>query len=305
VSYGIRSISGSTAGATGFVDGYGPNARFYNPKAVVVEPNDPHLLYIADYYNNAIRRLDLDTGYVDTLVSGLASHPFHIAIDANYIWVTTRGGSDDNNPFHMAGPYMVYSLGRDGSIIASVSDGNCWGAIAKDPASANWIVKGSLMAYTTGWGVLSGSGGSWSITHENGLHDGAYGADAGMISVGTRVWRQHEYMYPSGNRFSDGWTIASPYLTTAVPREFVLSPWSPDGYYDLIGCGDTGAQLFVHRVTDSTYVENFSLNLGFSVTNFRGIATIPGSQTFLFSGLNQIWMANFVGGWMTRAQWLD
>jgi DNA-binding beta-propeller fold protein YncE len=53
--------------ATGFLDGVGPSARFNGPSGAVLS-SDNRYLYIADTFNALLRRLDVQTGEVRTLL---------------------------------------------------------------------------------------------------------------------------------------------------------------------------------------------------------------------------------------------
>ncbi|MGH9826656.1 MAG: SMP-30/gluconolactonase/LRE family protein, partial [Blastocatellia bacterium] len=60
----IQTIAGS--GVPGFADGAGTSARFNTPTGIALSP-DGKFLYVADFGNNLIRRVDLATSMVDTL----------------------------------------------------------------------------------------------------------------------------------------------------------------------------------------------------------------------------------------------
>lgn len=70
----VSTLAGGTA--TGFANGVGTAAAFNGPRAIAIAPNND--LYIADYYNNAIRKIDT-AGNVTTVagstVSGISDGP--------------------------------------------------------------------------------------------------------------------------------------------------------------------------------------------------------------------------------------
>jgi len=61
----VELIVGNSA--TGFVDGVGVAARFNGPSGAVLSP-DGRTMYVADTFNSLLRRLDLQTGEVRTLL---------------------------------------------------------------------------------------------------------------------------------------------------------------------------------------------------------------------------------------------
>jgi hypothetical protein len=70
----VTTIAGS-AGVTGTDDGVGVAARFNSPSALYV---DGTILYIADYTNNLIRKMDLGTGSVTTLAGAAGSSDYYV-----------------------------------------------------------------------------------------------------------------------------------------------------------------------------------------------------------------------------------
>jgi len=61
---GETSTLAGTAGAQGSIDGIGPTAQFYLPYGITTDGTN---LYIADTYNNTIRKVVIATGAVTTL----------------------------------------------------------------------------------------------------------------------------------------------------------------------------------------------------------------------------------------------
>lgn len=68
----VATIAGNYSGASGFVDGTGPNARFYLPRSLDFTSDGTKVL-IADRNNNKIRMLDVATRQVTTLAGAYAS----------------------------------------------------------------------------------------------------------------------------------------------------------------------------------------------------------------------------------------
>lgn len=82
----VTTVAGAP-GVVGFADGIGAAAQFGSPKALAADGED--VLYVADAFNNAIRRITLSTGEVTTIV-GLAaglSTPQGLAVDAQYVYI--------------------------------------------------------------------------------------------------------------------------------------------------------------------------------------------------------------------------
>ena len=291
----IVSIAGSPAGAADYVEGSGPDARFDGPRGIALDPLDDHLLYICDYNNDAVRTLNLNTGAVSTLVGSLATHPYHVAADDDWIMVTGRGGPDDNNPVNLAGPYRIWAIARDGTIDGEHTPAACPGTIAKLPATGYWWGKYPVLDYSSGWARLSYSGGTFTLADDGLLNDSAYATDCGMAAVGTRVWKQHDYGGFSRDDTSDFYYHPD---ANAHVREYAPSPWPPTGQYALLGPCDAGIQQLV--VTDTDFIGHSIIGLGFDATAFYGVASMAASGNLLFSGVNQIWMTDLTGSWHTR-----
>lgn len=91
-------------GEKGGVDGSASVARFNYPYGLV---NDGHYLYVADSGNSAIRKVDLKTFHVTTLMgnlmifgsrdgdqkTGLLYHPYGLVLDGNYLYVADTGNA--------------------------------------------------------------------------------------------------------------------------------------------------------------------------------------------------------------------
>ena len=69
----VTTIAGSSAGSAGFADGIGTNARFYYPYGIAVDTNGN--VFVGDYYNYRVRKLDPLTKTVSTFAgSGAAGY---------------------------------------------------------------------------------------------------------------------------------------------------------------------------------------------------------------------------------------
>jgi DNA-binding beta-propeller fold protein YncE len=77
----VTTFAGSTNGDPGFADGTGTAAAFYLPQGIAITP-DGTTLYVADYNNNAIRKIVIATGVVTTVATGSAiNSPADIVCD--------------------------------------------------------------------------------------------------------------------------------------------------------------------------------------------------------------------------------
>jgi hypothetical protein len=101
----VSTLAG-ISGNNGYADGVGASAQFYTPVGIVQLGG---ALYIADYGNRAIRRLDLNTRAVTTVAGdpaiyphesvdgvGAAAHfsgPRHMTTDGRYLYVADFGGN--------------------------------------------------------------------------------------------------------------------------------------------------------------------------------------------------------------------
>jgi hypothetical protein len=113
----VTTIAGSLTGAGGNHDGIGNAALFNGPDGIVIDGAGT-TLYISDYGNNSIRKMDLSTGAVTTwvtLVSGASGLSFDSSgnlicaeQDANQIQSITPGGvvttiAGNNTPQYING----------------------------------------------------------------------------------------------------------------------------------------------------------------------------------------------------------
>jgi DNA-binding beta-propeller fold protein YncE len=77
----VTTLAGSMAGIAGGVDGAGTASRFNGPSGITITP-DGTTLYVADYYNQTIRKIVIATGAVTTMVTSAGfSYPAGIICD--------------------------------------------------------------------------------------------------------------------------------------------------------------------------------------------------------------------------------
>jgi uncharacterized repeat protein (TIGR01451 family) len=105
---GVVTTLAGTAGVVGYADGTGPGARFAFPDSLAVDSAGT-TVYVADTYNQVVRKINVSTGAVTTLagnqaagmvadVDGTGSNarlnfPTGIAVDKNgNVYVTEQGG---------------------------------------------------------------------------------------------------------------------------------------------------------------------------------------------------------------------
>jgi len=95
ISTGATSTIAGTPGCPGSSDGVGAAAKFNEPRGITTDGTN---LYIADYFNNLIRKLDIATGAVTTLAGtiGVSGATDGTGTDAKFYWpvgITTDGSS--------------------------------------------------------------------------------------------------------------------------------------------------------------------------------------------------------------------
>ena len=83
----LAPIAGSVDGDYGLVDGSGQEARFHQPLDIGIDQDDQYL-YVADYGNFAVRRVDIDTGDVSTLTDNLPGSPVRLLVEGGLIFVS-------------------------------------------------------------------------------------------------------------------------------------------------------------------------------------------------------------------------
>ncbi|MDU0460284.1 MAG: hypothetical protein RW306_16270 [Geobacteraceae bacterium] len=95
ISTGVVSTMAGVAGIHGFADGVGSAAQFYNPMGIT---SDGTSLYITDYVDNVIRKLDISSNSVTTIAgsAGIQGALDGIGSLARFYWptgITTDGQS--------------------------------------------------------------------------------------------------------------------------------------------------------------------------------------------------------------------
>ena len=73
---GMTSVFVGQCQSTGYQDGKRSIAKFYYPKAMSVDIIDPNRLLVMDYWNGAIRTVEINTGEVSTLFKEKTLNPF-------------------------------------------------------------------------------------------------------------------------------------------------------------------------------------------------------------------------------------
>ncbi len=133
----VTTLAGS--GSAGSTNGIGTAASFYKPAGVAVDASGN--VYVADQYNNMIRKIDAG-GNVTTLVGSAAGlyYPIGISVDANgnvYI------GDLYTNKIRKVSPTGVFST-LAGSGSQGSSDGTSTSASFKGPAGVTVDVFGNV-----------------------------------------------------------------------------------------------------------------------------------------------------------------
>ncbi|HYL98200.1 MAG TPA: SMP-30/gluconolactonase/LRE family protein, partial [Blastocatellia bacterium] len=130
----VQTIAGS--GVPGFADGAGTSARFNTPTGIALSP-DGKFLYVADFGNDRIRKVDLATSMVTTLTgtgdTGTADGP--------------PGLSNFNGPIGLA-------VDTDGTIYV-VEFGNSDVRRVDPLGNANTLTGGGVPRYLNGPGIVA------------------------------------------------------------------------------------------------------------------------------------------------------
>lgn len=86
---GVSTLAGTAQ--PGYIDGARADARFRNPTGIAVGPD--HRIYVADFENNKIRRIEAD-GTTSTVIAQVGfARPFALAFKGAQLYITT----DSNN----------------------------------------------------------------------------------------------------------------------------------------------------------------------------------------------------------------
>ena len=97
-------LAGDIAGAYmagGYVDGPALDARFNLPTALQLSP-DGNILYVCDYSNNRIRKIDLTTNMVSTLAGSIAGYANGIGSEAQFFNPYSLGLSPNGDILYVA-----------------------------------------------------------------------------------------------------------------------------------------------------------------------------------------------------------
>jgi hypothetical protein len=83
----VQTLVGHNSWEFGDTDGPRERARLQNPQAIALSPDSP-LLWIADTYNDSIKRLDRESGTVQTLPTTYQlNEPQGLSFGGNLLWI--------------------------------------------------------------------------------------------------------------------------------------------------------------------------------------------------------------------------
>jgi len=127
VDNSIRTLAG-TCGSRGYVEGGVGTGRLYYPYGIEIDVRNPDRLLVTDYFNHALRSVDLHTGELSTVINSGFNYPMYVAwadnkllvINTNYISQISWGADGSVTNIKLAG-----SLSRgyvDGSFNTSRFD---------------------------------------------------------------------------------------------------------------------------------------------------------------------------------------
>ena len=141
----VSSFTGSSGAYvyTGSADGAGSTATFYSPQGITT---DGISLYVADYYNNKIRKIDIATKLVSSL-TGIMNIPGTLGT-ANGVGPAARF-NHPNGIFSDGINLYVSESGSNTIRIVSLSPVNV-GPLAGDPAGTDGIGAAASMNYPRG-----------------------------------------------------------------------------------------------------------------------------------------------------------
>lgn len=215
MTYRLQPIAGDDRyGTHGFVDGPGREARFDNPLAIALSP-DEETLYVADSGNGAIRTVDLIDGEftvatLATLAAGWS--PRHLVVHPAYgslYYSALKWGTYADNQVESQVGQVDLVTGAVTVLHSYVgSDSTRFGAVAiADVGSDTDIVV--KKRWTNQWLTCEKATGNLSEQPDHPCgpdctyyhRDGAFSdADYGLcLTPGNHLMCAHEYVAPSGN----------------------------------------------------------------------------------------------------------
>lgn len=108
ISSGAVTTLAGTAGSAALLNATGTGAKFNSPKGLAFDPSSgvAGSLYVADYGNSAIRKIDLSTGAVTTFASGIGQ--------PNFIVVSTTATHGVGVVFFTTADHTVRRISADG-----------------------------------------------------------------------------------------------------------------------------------------------------------------------------------------------
>lgn len=159
VSTGVVTTLAGVVGIAGSTDGVGATARFNGPLGLALDAAGT--LYVADYFSNTIRKVDISTGTVTT-VAGTAGirggadgrggaaqfdHPYGVAFDGSALYVADSSNHTIRKVLTSTG--VVTTIAGSAGVLGS-SDGpgatarfNAPSGIASDKAGNLYVVDSS------------------------------------------------------------------------------------------------------------------------------------------------------------------
>ena len=122
------TLDTNLSGISGSDDGIGSAAKFHSPKGLAIDKLDN--LYVADNLNNSVRKINLTTQEVTTVVSDLPFGPEFISVDkADNIYISANGVAG-SGVYKITGDQIINLEANDGKSTLVLSKCAC----ASDPA---------------------------------------------------------------------------------------------------------------------------------------------------------------------------
>lgn len=268
----LKNLAGDPSGSYGFVDGFGSDARFDMPVGLALSVDRLHL-YVADYNNYAIRDIDLNSGYVGTLVSDLPFKPERVCAnrDGQTLWVLGHAHKTSGAGVSSGYALRMTTLGElDDQCGTGVAvDLNQWAGthtgyppplseIVQDPREDNvwWVKAGATWYGVTPWCRLEWK---WSWT------------------LGRTAWVIYQQPYdPDVCTWTRNDWYATPGLTAKMSANWKAVTYNDNGTYSR-----EAGMVFVPGTTDDNLWAGRSrpgITEGVSVGSMFGV-WIPKNQT--------------------------